>query len=400
MALKLTKTNYDGEVLERLLTKATTGNDLVQKGLIYLQPNVHHKFTIPRLKTSKMLQKRKEMPTSADSKGDFVYDERELIPQDFMAYTEFNPATFEHVWREFQPEGQLVFQELPANVQNELLDAMSRQVDFELGFHFIQGIFGTDDDHLFNGIVPRMLADVEVITVHSSETTMIKKFKAVRDQIPATMRVNPRLRFLVSQNDADNYDDELTNQQNKGANHTELNAMKYKNIPIEPLANWPDGLIVATIASIDPKNTNLWGAVNLVDDANVIKIAPVTNAGELYFFKMLMKADTNVAWGEHVIILDTRDAATAEVSGTKVKMAEYCSKVIYTPTADVVWTIEGDGIMLGASLKVTNKATDHKIVVESVTVPAGKTRTIRYGDVPVGKEVVRKWFATDKETEE
>ena len=34
MAINITNTNYKGEVLERLLTKATTGNQLVQRGLI------------------------------------------------------------------------------------------------------------------------------------------------------------------------------------------------------------------------------------------------------------------------------------------------------------------------------------------------------------------------------
>jgi len=395
----LTKTNYNGEVLERFLTKASTENELVKKGLIFLKEDVHHKFSIPRLRTNKMLQKRKKMPTSADSKGDFIYDERELVPDDFMAYTEFDPSEFEHIWRPFQPQGKLVFQEPPQEVQNELLDAMSRQVDFELGFHFIQGIFGNDDDHLFNGILTRILSDVEVKTVHSTETSMIKRFKAVRDQIPTTLRSNPRLRFLVSTNDADDYDDELTLQQSKGANHTEVNPMKYKNILIEPLANWPDGVIVATIASMDDKNTNLWGAVNLVDDANVIEIGPVQNNGELYFFKMLMKADTNIAWGEQVILFDAREAATAEVSGTKVKMEGYCSKLIYTPTADMVLSVEGNGVMLGATLKVTNKATDKTMTVEGITVPAGKTKTIRLGNVPVGKEIVRKWFSTDPEEE-
>ena len=55
MAVTIVNTNYDGEVLDRILTKAATGNELVQKGLINLVPNVSKKYSIPRLKTSKML---------------------------------------------------------------------------------------------------------------------------------------------------------------------------------------------------------------------------------------------------------------------------------------------------------------------------------------------------------
>ena len=51
MAVTIVNTNYDGEVLDRILTKAATGNELVQKGLINLVPNVSKKYSIPRLKT-------------------------------------------------------------------------------------------------------------------------------------------------------------------------------------------------------------------------------------------------------------------------------------------------------------------------------------------------------------
>ena len=130
--IKVTNTNYAGEVLEMLLTRAATSNELVEKGLIHMEPGVEKAYFLPRMKTGKMLQKRKEMPTSQDSKGDFTYDERALTPVDFMAYTEFNPRSFENIWRKSQPKGNLVFSELPAEGQNALLREMSKQVKFEL----------------------------------------------------------------------------------------------------------------------------------------------------------------------------------------------------------------------------------------------------------------------------
>ena len=44
MAIILINSNYDGEVLEKILTKASTGNELVQKGLIHIEPNITKKF--------------------------------------------------------------------------------------------------------------------------------------------------------------------------------------------------------------------------------------------------------------------------------------------------------------------------------------------------------------------
>ena len=70
MALNIQNTNYNGEVLEQLLTLAATGNELADRGLIHIEPT-SKKFGIPRLKTGTMLQKRKEQPEDSDSKGDF-----------------------------------------------------------------------------------------------------------------------------------------------------------------------------------------------------------------------------------------------------------------------------------------------------------------------------------------
>ena len=378
-------TNYAGEVLEALLTRAATGNELVEKGLIHVVPEVAKQFSIPRLRTGKMLQKRKEMPTDEDAKGDFTYDERTLVPVDFMAFTTFNPRTFEQIWRPFQPKGNLVFAELPAEGQNALLRELAKSVKFELGFHFINGVYGDDDEHLFNGIVTRMLADKDVVTVSTSETTMIKKLKALKDKIPTTLRSNPGLRILMSIADFDLYDEELTQQPNKGANYTDMNVERYKGIRIVPLSNWPEGLIVATVCGMD-YDTNLWAGVNLVDDMDVIQIDKLTNAGEKYFFKMLMKADTNIAWGEDVILLDGRTAETAQLSGTTVTMTTPVAKVEGTPTADETWSVTGDGVAMGARLTVSNKAADKKVTIDGIEIAAGTTATLGYDG--------KKWFKT------
>lgn len=377
--IKVTNTNYAGEVLEMLLTRAATSNELVEKGLIHMEPGVEKAYFLPRMKTGKMLQKRKEMPTSQDSKGDFTYDERALIPVDFMAYTEFNPRSFENIWRKWQPKGNLVFSELPAEGQNALLREMSKQVKFELGFHFINGILGDDDDHLFNGIVTRMLSDKDVIYVVSGETSMLKKLKAVKDSIPTTMRSNPGLRILMSVTDFDQYDEELTQQPNKGANYTDMNVERYKGIRIVPLSSWPEGLIVATVCGMD-YDTNLWAAVNLVDDMDVIQIDKVTNAGEKYFFKMLMKADTNIAWGEEVVLLDSREVEDAELSGTTITLKSPSGQIEITPEAAATYSITGDGVILGARLSIANKATKEAnvITIGAFDIEAGKTVTVGY----------------------
>jgi hypothetical protein len=119
MAVNIT-TVYSGEVLEQMLVRATTNNQLVAGGHIRIQPNVNKKFSIPRLRAGAMIQKRKEDPVKAGSKGDFKIDEVYLEPKDLMAFTVFNPRSFEQFWRKWQPTGNLVFRELPPEAQNAM----------------------------------------------------------------------------------------------------------------------------------------------------------------------------------------------------------------------------------------------------------------------------------------
>lgn len=313
MAIVVRNTNYNGEVLEKILVLATTGNDLVEKGLIMVIPGVEKKISLPRIKTGKMLQKRKENPTLEDSKGNFNYSEKSLDPEDFMAFTTFNPRAFEHVWRKWQPKGNLVFAELPPEAQNTLLDELSKSVKFELGWHYLNGEFGSDDDHLFNGILTQAAKDPDVIVVPApSDTSMIGKLKAVRKAIPKALRENPNLRILMSIDDFDKYDDELTEREYKNTSETDINKKRYKGITIETLNSWPDGLIVATLCSMSADG-NLFAGVNLQDDEEVIQIDKWMNSSELYFFKLLMKADTEIAFGEEFVVLDTRETPVFKV---------------------------------------------------------------------------------------
>lgn len=308
MAIKVDNTNYNGEVLERILTVATTRNELVEKGLICVIPGVEKKISIPRLKVGRMLQKRKENPVVADSKGDFNWSEQTLEPHDMMAFTLFNPRAFEQIWRKWQPKGNLVFGELPPEAQNALLDALSKQVQFELGDQYVNGEYVEDgsDDQLMNGILTQAAKakDYKPVDV-SKATTMLAKLKAVRAAIPKAMRANPALRIVMSVEDFDKYDDELTERESKNASETEVNRMRYKGIAIETVASWPESVIVATLCSPDADG-NFFAAVNLQNDESVIQIDKYAPASELYFFKLLMKADTNIAFGEEFIVADWR----------------------------------------------------------------------------------------------
>lgn len=377
MAIVVRNTNYNGEVLEKILTLATTGNDLVEKGLIMVIPGVEKKISLPRIKTGRMLQKRKENPTLEDSKGNFNYSEKSLDPEDFMAFTTFNPRAFEHIWRKWQPKGNLVFSELPPEAQNTLLDELSKSVKFELGWHYINGEFGDDDDHLFDGILTQAAKDTEVVVVSapSDTSSMLAKLKAVRAAVPKALRENPNLRILMSIDDFDKYDNELTEREYKNASETDLNKKRYKGITIETLNSWPDDLIVATICS-PSADGNLFAGVNLQDDEEVIQIDKWMNSSELYFFKLLMKADTNIAFGEEFVVLDTRKSPVFKPA--EKTLSADPTEVTIKPeggSQDIAVTASGEYSVSASPAGFTVSPTDNGICISAAANTTGKDKS-------------------------
>lgn len=69
MAIVVRNTNYNGEVLEKILVLACTGNDLVEKGLIMVIPGVEKKISLPRIKTGKMAPETQGEPGPGGFEG-------------------------------------------------------------------------------------------------------------------------------------------------------------------------------------------------------------------------------------------------------------------------------------------------------------------------------------------
>lgn len=311
MSVIIKKSAYGGEVLEKLLVRATTFNELVAGGHIKIQPNVHSRFTIPRMKIGRMLQKYKPMPDyKEDAQGAFEIDEVYLRPKKFMAFTTFNPASFEFIWRPFQPQGNLVFQTLPPAVQNQMLEEMVNSVDMELGGHFINGKYSPAANDFFNGILTRILMNPDVVKIAApvaiTETNILSVLRKVKAAIPKGAKKNKKnLKIFMSDEDYELYDWVITEKPYKGEDYTQMTQKMFKGIPIVPIVDWPKDVVVSTYASAD-LTSNFWAAVSLVNDANVIQVDKVTTYGDLYFFKMLMKIDTNVAFGEDIVLYDSR----------------------------------------------------------------------------------------------
>lgn len=307
-----------------------------------------------------------------DSKGGVNYSEKVLEPTNFMVYTEFNPRKLERLWRRFQPEGNLVFRDLPDEGKIPILKEIMKQVGKEMGWHMINGKKGTTDDELFNGILVAINGDPDTIQAGSSAVSMLGKLYALRSNIPDELTQDPNLRILMNTSDFQRYDDELTAQIAKGVNHTDVSPRRFKGFDIEDLTNWPRGLIVATLCS-NGTDGNLYAACNLQNDAECLLIDKVTASGERYFIKILLTMDTNIAWGQECVkLIKVAPAITADKTDlifpmeggeetVKLKVTE--QYIVESIPDGLVVTEDEDGILVSADDNTSDPDIEDKIVL-------------------------------------
>lgn len=366
--LIVNNTAYAGEVVEKLLVRATTGNEIVDGGYVHVHAGIKSKLSLPRTRTNgKFLQRRVAMPKSGaggDAKGDFQYSEKYLEPQDMMAYTEFNPAVFEHIWRPFQPTGEMVFQELPVEVQETLLTELAKVIDMELGDLYINCTKGAGARDFFNGLLSQMKTDTELTPVAGAhqitDETILPVLRKIKTSIPKALRKNKNVTIFMSTEDFDIYDAVITDKPFKGADYRNMNEEKYKGYSIAVLSDLPKDVIFVAVATAGI-DSNLWIGVNLAEDSNAIQVGKVAPNGELYFFKMLMKADTNTVYGEDIVLWDGRGVEPPAVESL-VATATFAA----SPLDQMLSTEEGTGIFLKLLQKIADSTESQEALSKAI----------------------------------
>lgn len=324
------ETNYNGEVLEELLTLTAQKTDTFKKGLIHVEPQIQKKLTLPSVKLGKIIQDRK--PTPDASVGQYQFAERYLEPHDFMIYIEFNPREFERYYLPFQPVDNLVYRQLAPEVQATmmrlLIEGKDAYIDQSIwcsatasekakitntdgidGVSIIGGENEYGNMKYFNGAIARMLmnknAEAESEDKKSGEIMLagngsFENGEAVEQELqnmymnlPPKIRAISGLKILMDYNTWDKYDQYLSNKPYKYTDNTRVNARTYKGKPIVPMVAFPENtIIIGKFTS--GRDSNLWMSVDLADDINVIQVDKLQNNSELYFFKALMKMDVNI----------------------------------------------------------------------------------------------------------
>lgn len=309
MAIAINDVTYAGEVASQFIVKALSGLDTVKGGHVYVKDGIKKKFTIPRFVVDDMIQERQATPTSG---GTATVDAKTIQPQDYMMYFEFNPRDFEDHWQAVNLNPALLDAELPPTVESVLIQ---ESMKFHNNFlerkiwqntDYVAPTEGSSPDY-FNGFVKKMLDDANTIKVTSPVTLTVAnieaKLQATEDAIPASLTYDPAMKFFVSYKTGKLWERAQTAGDFKGINNTQKGVMMFQGRQVVPLAGVPNDTIIAAkgSASLD---SNLWLGINSQED-NQIQLARLQANSELFFIKMLFKADVQFGFGEEVVIYTT-----------------------------------------------------------------------------------------------
>lgn len=304
--LVINDTTYAGEVASQFLVKAITGADTISGGHVYVKDGIKKKYTIPRWDSNyeDFIQDRKAVPIS---KGSWTVDGKVLDPQDFMIYTEFNPRDFEDHWYAVQLNPKLIDRALPATVESVMVqEAMKRYFKY-----FNKAIWNNDMSlastsiyKYWNGFIKNAQLDAGTLAVSSPITLTSSNIEAEfgrgYDMIPDQLRYDPGMKIFCSYKTYGLWETYQRVQTYKGIDVTREGVDMFRGKKVVRIADFPNDAYMIAKGTASP-DSNLWVGMNSVDDQGLMLKQLQANS-ELYFIKMLCKADVQIGWAEETVL--------------------------------------------------------------------------------------------------
>lgn len=299
----ISDTTYAGEAASQFVVKAITGADTVAGGHVYIKDGIKKKFTIPRWDANyaDFIQDRVAMPTVGS--GQMTVDGASITPADYMIFATFNPRDYEDHWYATQLNPTLIDRSLPYTVESVVVQEVMKRHTKAFNEMLWKSNTSTGTGHLkyFDGFVKKAKDDGTnsvtgtTLTAGNVQAEMLKAYK----KIPAALRYNPDMKFFVSYNTFDLFATSQIDQTYKGIDITREGIATFKGRQVCRIADFPDDTIIVAKGTAG-MDSNMWVGMNSVNDEG-LQLARLRPEGELFFIKMLMKADVQYGWGSEVV---------------------------------------------------------------------------------------------------
>lgn len=307
MASPALTTNYAGDVLDHIITETVLGNEAVEKGSIYVIPDVPDKINIAKMVSSaNPIIDREAMPTTKSAT--VTWSEAQLQPVEMMIYVpDINPRIFEHTWRPFQPKGALPDKVLDPRIQRTFADVVMAQAQNQLGRLFWQGnttLAASNPLHFFNGYVTRAAASSTNIDVTNIGTISVNNIQAILndcdESVPDALYEDPDMVFHMSTASFRLFQQSIRNLTYKGQGPADQVPAIFNGREIRHYSGFPANVVLVAKATTGV-DSNLYAATEKVNDVDNFKIEKLRPEGELYFLKALFKFDANFSLASETV---------------------------------------------------------------------------------------------------
>lgn len=299
MANPTLTSNYNGDVLDYIITEAVTENEAVAKGSVYVIPDVPSKISIAKMvSSSNPIRRREAMPTT--NSATVTWSEATLTPVEMQIYIpDINPRIFEAAWRPFQPKGSLPDKVLDPNIQKIFADIVLKQAQNQMGRLFWQGdttLASSDPLSFFNGYMTRAAASSTNIDATPAGaitvSTVLAGFANTDAAIPDALYDDPDMVFHCSTTTFRLYQNAVIAQTYKGQGQADVVPAIYKGREIRYYSGFPNNKILACRATTG-QDSNLYAATDKANDMENFKIERLRPEGELFFLLAKFKMDAN-----------------------------------------------------------------------------------------------------------
>ncbi len=298
--------NFVGTNIVNILSLLVLGAETITKGLLHTIPNKYDNIYLPFLNTApNQLQTRKATPETADS-ADSVYSEKVIEPKDLMWYQEFNPSSFEAVWRDFWPTGPMVNQIQDIKIMAAVVKTIRGSLNTQQDLLTWQGDdAGAPELAFYDGFLKIMKASAETVKVVIAAPIDAATIQAILDEMitamPPAVRNNKNPKFVVSHATFDAFGQYTTALDFKGTTIFEATRGMYRGFQIVPVGGMTDADIVFCDASSAPDSA-LFAGTWMDNDRNNFKIERLQNNSELFFIKALYRYGVQIGNDEEIVI--------------------------------------------------------------------------------------------------
>ena len=306
MALTLSNSNYNGEVLEDLYLAVGVDNEVVQKGAATLHTDISTKKSLPKLSQTDSPIGDYEAGVPSGVTVTTTYAERELDPAKMTVYETFNPTTFHDIWNKWKSQGDFSNLELNSEFVKSILALYQNGIGRQMSKLFWQGdnsLAAGNAMNKFDGIVTRASADGNVIKPipagNITTSNFVDILAATWDAIPDHFLDDPDFAIHVNTTDWKTMMSGNTDLKKAfvGVFGMDLDTM-YQMKKIQHYAGMKRHHIVAA------KSTNLHLGVYVAPDDESVVVDKVANNSREWFFRFDFKADANYTNSSDIVLYE------------------------------------------------------------------------------------------------